>query len=404
MMRRSNTSLPGTSLPTSSSTSVGKRALMVAACSAIVAGFGASNAEAGIFEDYQPTRHDRFVGGGVASSGNETSQSYLLRDFDVTAIGVGTNGGVLISDRHVLAANHFRGGSYSFVGNDGVRRDFAVDRFDTTVTPGAPSASDVVIATLSTPVDLAGFGINPLPIARSPLARLNNREIFVYDQDHRVGTNRIDGGRFGGSQLVPGVFDIADANGNQRTFVTAYDFDGSANNGTNGTGQDEAGVIAGDSGHPTLVVTPVGELAVLGTHFAVDRDNPTPADNHVSLSSIASVYFDQIESIVQSGGGGVLDSSIISGPGDANADGSVNLEDFLILRENFGQVGGFAQGNFNDDDVVNLQDFLILRENFGNVDVLGGGLSAPRPQVVPEPAAAALLLAPALLLRRRRSA
>lgn len=359
-------------------------------------------AEAGIIADYIPSRHDRFVGGTVNASGNVANSSFLLADYDLSGIGVGTNGGVLISDRHVLAANHFRGGSFQFVGSDGVRRSFNVDRYSTTTTPGAPSASDVVIATLTTPVDLAGFGIAPMPLARSPLSRLEGMEHFVYDKENRAGRNLIDGGRLPSGATIPGVITVAaDANNNQATVVTAYDFDTSTNGGTNGLGADETGVVAGDSGHPTLVVTPTGELAVLGTHFAVDRENPNRDQNYITFSSIASPYFDQIDSIVSGGGGVGLSTAIIAGPGDANADGTVNLSDFVILRNNFNTNGGFAQGDFNDDGFIDLSDFVILRNNFGNQDDFGLS-SAPPMSPVPEPTSAALALPLALLLRRRR--
>ena len=53
-------------------------------------------------------------------------------------------------------------------------------------------------------------------------------------------------------------------------------------------------------------------------------------------------------------------------PGDANLDGSVDLADFVILRNHFGEVeAGFRGGDFNDDGAVDLSDFVILRNHFG---------------------------------------
>jgi hypothetical protein len=52
--------------------------------------------------------------------------------------------------------------------------------------------------------------------------------------------------------------------------------------------------------------------------------------------------------------------------GDANNDGEVGFEDFLILAQNFGKVDAvFADGDFNLDGVVGFADFLLLANNFG---------------------------------------
>ena len=53
--------------------------------------------------------------------------------------------------------------------------------------------------------------------------------------------------------------------------------------------------------------------------------------------------------------------------GDANHDGTVDLQDFSILKDNFGITSGatWEQGDFNNDGSVDLQDFSTLKENFG---------------------------------------
>ncbi|MCC5876239.1 MAG: hypothetical protein JJU11_08495 [Candidatus Sumerlaeia bacterium] len=50
--------------------------------------------------------------------------------------------------------------------------------------------------------------------------------------------------------------------------------------------------------------------------------------------------------------------------GDANGDGIVNLQDFIAVRDNFGQANPTV-GDANGDGVVNLQDFIAIRDNFG---------------------------------------
>ncbi|NLF31033.1 MAG: hypothetical protein GX591_09125 [Planctomycetes bacterium] len=54
-------------------------------------------------------------------------------------------------------------------------------------------------------------------------------------------------------------------------------------------------------------------------------------------------------------------------PGDADGDGDVDLDDFVILKNNFGTATGAtcAQGDFDDDGDVDLDDFVLLKNNFG---------------------------------------
>ncbi len=89
-------------------------------------------------------------------------------------------------------------------------------------------------------------------------------------------------------------------------------------------------------------------------------------------------------------------------PGDANLDGSVLFQDFLILSENFTGEGGWGEGNFTTDTSVNFPDFLILSRNFGrSVSEAAAGEAAS----VPEPSASILAMAGLVLLsvnRRRR--
>ncbi len=55
-------------------------------------------------------------------------------------------------------------------------------------------------------------------------------------------------------------------------------------------------------------------------------------------------------------------------PGDADGDGDVDLDDFAILKTNFGRTGvtaGAGEGDFDGDGDVDLDDFAILKTNFG---------------------------------------
>jgi hypothetical protein len=53
-------------------------------------------------------------------------------------------------------------------------------------------------------------------------------------------------------------------------------------------------------------------------------------------------------------------------PGDADGDGDVDLDDFVILKSNFGANPLIDdRADFDDDGDVDLDDFVILKSNFG---------------------------------------
>ena len=58
--------------------------------------------------------------------------------------------------------------------------------------------------------------------------------------------------------------------------------------------------------------------------------------------------------------------------GDADLDGTVTFEDFLILSSNFGQdAATWSQGDFDGDGEVAFADFLVLSANFGDANLAG---------------------------------
>ncbi|MEM7682332.1 MAG: sulfatase-like hydrolase/transferase [Planctomycetota bacterium] len=83
-------------------------------------------------------------------------------------------------------------------------------------------------------------------------------------------------------------------------------------------------------------------------------------------------------------------------PGDANLDGVVDLLDFDVLAQRFGDgaVHGALQADHNGDGTVDLLDFDVLAANFG---VTNSG-------VVPEPATAVMLGLLGVAMRRCRGA
>jgi hypothetical protein len=80
--------------------------------------------------------------------------------------------------------------------------------------------------------------------------------------------------------------------------------------------------------------------------------------------------------------------------GDADLNGTVNLDDFTRLAASFGGAGSWAGGDFNYDNMVSLDDFTLLAASFGES-------LPPARAAVPEPAAAVVGVAVAILFRRR---
>ena len=80
--------------------------------------------------------------------------------------------------------------------------------------------------------------------------------------------------------------------------------------------------------------------------------------------------------------------------GDADGDRSVTFADFLILSENFGSAGGWAEGDFDGTGTVAFADFLALSENFGRTNAAA---------TVPEPSGLGILILTALCCSRCRS-
>jgi len=85
--------------------------------------------------------------------------------------------------------------------------------------------------------------------------------------------------------------------------------------------------------------------------------------------------------------------------GDTDGDDDVDLDDYQNLLAQFGGPAGEDSADFNNDGIVDLDDFVIIRENFGlGTPASGGDLEAA---TIPEPATLSLLVLVALNLSKR---
>ena len=108
----------------------------------------------------------------------------------------------------------------------------------------------------------------------------------------------------------------------------------------------------------STIGAPVGPFTLELTHTNV-------YDHNVNLQSL----------IVQNG------EIKITYPGDASLNYQVSIGDVTILAENFGQPGGWEQGDFTREGFVSIGDLTILAENFGAGQAQGNYLA----NVVPAP-------------------
>ena len=82
--------------------------------------------------------------------------------------------------------------------------------------------------------------------------------------------------------------------------------------------------------------------------------------------------------------------------GDANGDGTVNVQDFLVLSRNFNSGTQYTEGDFNLDGSVNVQDFLVISRNFNKSGVAAAAVPEPTGFIL------GLFALVGLTLRRRR--
>jgi len=90
--------------------------------------------------------------------------------------------------------------------------------------------------------------------------------------------------------------------------------------------------------------------------------------NAVGQQHMAERWFDAIHAVAVEIENDSVPDPIESGarPGDANLDGVVDFNDFLVIAANYNQEGSWSRGDFNGDGFVDFADFLALSRNFGN--------------------------------------
>jgi hypothetical protein len=216
---------------------------------------------------YDP-RYDRFTTNFPSEPpSTNTSGSFVLAGRDLSGIGWVTADPLrrltMVTPRHFVAAAH-----QGLIGNysPGASVSF-LDAFNNVVTAtvqsavqvpslgGTYSQSDIVLGTLTADVP-SGVTSYPIPVGTD--AQFVNRVTYHYDQEHRVGLNR-----------VTNFFDNVDfgAPDNSTTNIVGFNF--LPNQPGIGFNPGEIIYTANDSGSPTMLITASGVLSLLGVHFAI---------------------------------------------------------------------------------------------------------------------------------------
>ncbi|MCC9602714.1 PEP-CTERM sorting domain-containing protein [Stieleria sp. JC731] len=245
----------------------------------------ADYSRAGIIDEFDSDRHARFL------SDDSANPNFFLDHSQLS--GVARQRAVLISPRHYVTANHIAGTSATFVGLDGVERTYLSTSSQrlTTYIPGLGSVgSDIRVHRIDSEVDAA---IQPLPIVVGTAADLIGRELIAFEQHDWAGRNIID--NIGIVQFDTGSGD---------TVAMQFSYDTDSNSGSGGLGQDEIGLLTGDSGG-TALMSINGTLGILGTHMGIDvpaGSSAAAGDRYDSFSTLLAPYEDQLSGILAADG------------------------------------------------------------------------------------------------------
>ena len=133
-----------------------------------------------------------------------------------------------------------------------------------------------------------------------------------------------------------------------------------------GTGSVGAPEIPGDGAWSTWLFALNADGSVTISNDGITHDPEYTTD--AVETTITSVYLSSVSGLL--GGVWVDDVQIVtSGPtlqADFDDDGDVDLDDFVILKSNFGTGTTHAEGDADYDGDVDLDDFVILKNEFGS--------------------------------------
>ncbi len=236
-----------------------------------------------------PAVNERFSGGFPGAPVANTDPSFLAASLDLSGVGWLAASPqfalTLLSPRHFAIAAHTApapGATVTFLSAGGALRSYTVDSV-TVLTHTGGQATDLAIGRLAAAIP-AGDLVAHYPLLVLPtFADYLGRELLLFGQNGRVGTNTLDAFLVNADMLPFGA-----PNGLADSVLFRTDLDAVA-----GQAQGESG----DSGAPTFHLFG-GQLGLLGVHSAVD----VGADPDLTYDSFLPSYFTQVNSLLAADG------------------------------------------------------------------------------------------------------
>ena len=161
----------------------------------------------------------------------------------------------------------------------------------TPLVAGGTKSSDFRITRLSQAIP--DSEVSPLSLVDGIAADIIGHEIVAFAAGNVAGRN-----------IVDDVVRVSNNSQTIETFAIQFDFDTPANGGSGGLGDDEIGLVGGDSSHATLIDIG-GQQAIVGLNFGIDLSggqDPANGDLYNSFSSLVVPYLDQIDAITMTDG------------------------------------------------------------------------------------------------------
>jgi uncharacterized repeat protein (TIGR03803 family) len=190
----------------------------------------------------------------------------------------------------------------------------------------------------------------------------------------------------GGSKDYGTIFSIG-ADGNN--FSLLHTFTNSGNNGTSpyygdlvSDGSTLYGMTCGGGSAGGVIFS--YDTAGAGYRTLVCLDNYTGRTPYGGLTlSGATLYGMTSNRGAGYDGYGTVFSLMLSLPGDANRDGTVNGTDLNTVLSNYNGSGkDWAHGDFNNDGTVNGTDLNAVLSNYNQSYSLGDGVAVPEPSTL----------------------